>query len=128
MRSRSRSRYFGASSQGNASIIWRATHSAVGFAVTLIQTRFLRSSRTNNEGIEQAEPDGWDNEQIHRRDIWRVIMQKGAPSLAWRPTSPNHVFCDAGLCDFKSELEQFAVDTRCAPKRVLGAHPPDQVT
>src|SRR5271169_3715643 len=80
----------------------------------------------NNEGIEQAEPDGWDNEQVHRRYIWRMITQKGTPSLAWRPTSPNHVFRDAGLCDFKSELEQFAVDTRCAPKRVLDAHPPDQ--
>src|SRR5271169_6223123 len=35
MRSRSRSRYFGASSQGNASVIWRANHSAVGFDVYL---------------------------------------------------------------------------------------------
>src|ERR1017187_3526172 len=33
-------------SQGNASVIWRATHSAVGLVVTLIQTRSLRSSRT----------------------------------------------------------------------------------
>ena len=31
---------------GNASVIWRATHSAVGCVVTLIRTRSLRSSRT----------------------------------------------------------------------------------
>src|SRR6476620_5304798 len=30
----------------NASVIWRATHSAVGCVVTLIQTSSLRSSRT----------------------------------------------------------------------------------
>jgi hypothetical protein len=30
----------------NASVSWRAIHSAVGFVVTLIQTRPLRSSRT----------------------------------------------------------------------------------
>src|SRR5271169_7252257 len=81
----------------------------------------------NDEGIKQVEPDGWDNEQIHRRDIRRMIMQKGAPSLAWRPTPPNHVFCDAGLCDFKSELEQFAMDRWRAPERILDAHPPDQL-
>src|ERR1019366_7544075 len=45
MRSRSRIMQRGASFQGNASVIWRATHSAVGFLVTLIQTRSLRSSR-----------------------------------------------------------------------------------
>jgi hypothetical protein len=35
-----------ASSQGKASVIRRAIHSAVGFVVTLIQTRSLRSRRT----------------------------------------------------------------------------------
>jgi hypothetical protein len=30
------------------------------------------------------------------------------------------------LRDFKPELEQFAVDTRRAPKRILHAHLPDQ--
>src|SRR6266481_5035502 len=33
-RSLSRTRYFGAVSHGNASVIWRATHSAVGLRVT----------------------------------------------------------------------------------------------
>src|SRR5207249_2143418 len=33
-RSLSRMRYFGALSQGNASVIWRASHSAVGLRVT----------------------------------------------------------------------------------------------
>ena len=32
----SRMRYFGARSHGNASVIWRASHSAVGFRVTAI--------------------------------------------------------------------------------------------
>ena len=45
IRSRSRMRYRGASSHGKASVIWCAIHPAVGFVVTLIQTRSLRSSR-----------------------------------------------------------------------------------
>src|SRR3974377_572990 len=38
----------------------------------------------------------------------------------------DHVFGDARLCDFKPELEQFAVDARRAPQRVLDTHSPDQ--
>jgi len=51
-------------------------------------------------------------------------MQEGPPSLAWRPTSLDHVFGDARLRDLKPELEQFAVDARRAPMWALDAHPP----
>src|SRR5665213_1356179 len=57
-----------------------------------------------------------------------MITQKGAPSLAWRPMLLDHIFGDTRLRDIKPELEQFAVDARCAPKRILHAHPPDQRT
>ena len=55
-----------------------------------------------------------------------MTTQKGAPSLAWRPTPFDHVLGDARLRDLKSELEQFAVDAWRAPKRIFDAHPPDQ--
>ena len=35
-------------------------------------------------------------------------------------------FGDARLGDLKPELQQFAVDPRCSPKRILHAHLPDQ--
>jgi hypothetical protein len=40
----------------------------------------------------------------------------------------DHVFGDARLCDLEPELAQFTVNTRCAPKWVLDAHPSDQRT
>src|SRR5665213_3093830 len=80
----------------------------------------------DDEGIEQVEANGRDNEQIHGSNVRRVVPQKGAPSLTWRSASLDHVLGDARLRDFKPELEQFAVDTRRAPKRILHAHPPDQ--
>ena len=55
-----------------------------------------------------------------------MIAQEGAPSLTWRSTPLDHVLGNAGLRDLKPELEQFAVDARCSPKRVLYAHLPDQ--
>src|ERR1700675_4961367 len=53
-------------------------------------------------------------------------MQEGPPSLAGRPPPFDHVLGDARLRDLKPELEQFAMNTRCSPKRVFYAHPPDQ--
>src|SRR5450759_735034 len=82
----------------------------------------------DNEGIEQVEADGWGNEQVHSSDVRRVITQKGAPPMAWRSMLLDHVFGDARLCDLEPELEQFTVNTRCAPKWVLDAHLSDQRT
>jgi hypothetical protein len=64
----------------------------------------------------------------HGGDIWGMIAQESAPSLAWRPASLDQVLGDARLCDFKPELEQLAVDARRPLKRVLDTHPPDQRT
>src|SRR6266478_6302942 len=80
----------------------------------------------DDEGIEQAKTDRWNNEQVHGRNVRRVVTQEGSPSLAGRRPSFDHVLGDARLCDFKPELEQFAVDAWRAPKRILHAHPPDQ--
>jgi len=56
-----------------------------------------------------------------------VVAQKGAPSLARRPASLDHVFGDGRLHNLKAELQQFTVDTRRTPqKRILHAHLPDQ--
>ena len=64
--------------------------------------------------------------KVHSGDVRRVVTQEGPPSLAgWRPPF-DHVLGDARLRDFKPEFEQFAVDTRCAPKRIFDTHPPDQ--
>ncbi len=82
----------------------------------------------NDKRIEQVEADGRGNEQVHRGNVRRVVTQKGAPSLARWPASFHHVLGNTRLSDRKTELEQFAVDARCAPKRVLDAHPPDQRT
>src|SRR6266852_7651254 len=70
-------------------------------------------------GVEQVEANGRDHEQVHSGDILSMITQNGAPSLAWRPTSLDHVFGDTRLRDLKSELEQFAVDAWRAPKRIF---------
>src|SRR5882672_10111574 len=80
----------------------------------------------DDEGIEQVEADRRNNEQVHAGNVWRVVVQEGPPSLAWRPASLDHVFGDTRLRDLKPELEQFAVNAWRTPKRILHAHPSDQ--
>ena len=43
-----------------------------------------------------------------------------------RSASLDHILRDAGLSDLKAELEQFAMDARRSPQRIVNAHPPDQ--
>src|ERR1700730_8149198 len=45
----------------------------------------------DDEGIEQVEANGRSNEQVHGRDVRRVVTQKGAPSLRGRAASLDHV-------------------------------------
>ena len=86
----------------------------------------IREADYDDEGIEQVKANGRSNEQVHGGNVGRVITQKGAPSLAWRSASLDHVLGHARLSDLKPELEQFAMDARRSPERVLNTHPPDQ--
>jgi hypothetical protein len=38
----------------------------------------------DDEGIEQVETDSWNNEQVHRGNVWCVVVQEGSPSLVGR--------------------------------------------
>ena len=80
----------------------------------------------HDEGIKQVETDSWNNEQVHRSNVWRVVMQESPPSLAGRRPPFDHILGDARLRDLKPELEQFAVNAWRTPKWILHAHPPDQ--
>src|SRR5262249_26811151 len=80
----------------------------------------------DDEGVEQVEAKCRNNEQVHGGDVRRVVAQEGAPSLTWRSLPLDHVLGHRRLGDLKAELEQFAVDARRAPQRILDTHSPDQ--
>ncbi len=56
-----------------------------------------------------------------------MVAQERPPSLRWRPSVSDHVFGDRRLGDVESEFQQFTMDARGAPQRVLLAHPLDEL-
>ena len=37
----------------------------------------------DDDGIDRVKTDGWNNEQVHGGNVWRVVMQEGLPSPGW---------------------------------------------
>src|SRR6266540_3945889 len=59
--------------------------------------------------------------------ILHMIAKEGLPGLQ-RPIPPrHHVDRNRGLGDLDAQFEQFAMDPRSAPERVLQAHSSDQI-
>jgi hypothetical protein len=89
----------------------------------------LPSAMTQNqECIQPVEGQGWDHAEINRCYCLRVVPQERLPALrAWRSSSTNHVSGDGGLRDLEPQHQQFAMDPRCPPRRIVPAHPPDQL-
>ena len=80
----------------------------------------------HHEDVEKAEGHCRHDEEVDGDEILAVIQQERAPSLRRRLSVPHHLLADAGLADLDAGLEQFAVEARCSPERVLNAHPSDQ--
>src|SRR6187200_3055545 len=57
-----------------------------------------------------------------------LVPQKIVPALRGRAVAPRHVSGHRSLRHVESQFEQFAMDPRRAPQKILPAHPNDKVT
>jgi len=80
----------------------------------------------DDQNIKQVKAEARTHEQVHGRDVWRMVAQESAPALTGRITSRGHVFGDGRLRHRKAQLEQLTMNTRGTPKQVLNAHAPNQ--
>ena len=64
--------------------------------------------------------------EVHGPDPRRMITQERLPCLARSGSTLGHVLGDGRLSDLDPELQQFAMNTRRAPERVLHTQPADQ--
>src|SRR5215471_8129050 len=70
---------------------------------------------------------GRDQAKVDCCNCIRMVAQECPPRLRWRSSVFDHVLGDGRLRDLEAKLEQFAMDTRSAPQRVLFVHLPDQI-
>ena len=78
-----------------------------------------RLMRQHQKHVQDLEPDRRHDEEIDRHQCFQVIIEERPPGLRGRRSTPDHVLADARLADVDAELEQFAVNVRSAPERIL---------
>src|ERR1700682_770046 len=84
----------------------------------------------HKEAIEHTESDRWHGEEVHRRDGFPVISNKGEPAFGWLRVSRRsfHPAGNRSLRDLETEHEKLAVDARRSPSWILGDHSEDQLS
>src|ERR1700756_4938141 len=84
----------------------------------------------DEEAVENTEADRGHGEEVHGRNRFPVIRKKHAPALGWLGVSrrPLHPAGDGSLGGSEAQHEQFTVNARRAPGRVLRHHPEDQLS
>src|SRR3979411_1565262 len=119
--SRSRMRYSGAWSHGNASVTWR---DPLRGWVCRHAKRHPKSSSVahNDKTIQNLECDRRKDKEVDRRDAVDVIAEKRPPAVRRWPRGAAHVSRDRRLGDLEAELEQLTMNARRAPKCVRTAH------
>ncbi len=78
----------------------------------------------DEEAVEHVEGKRRDGEEVHRRDDFTVIAEKGAPALRgfWIPGCSSHPTGNSGLRHLETEHQEFTVNASCAPTRILYHH------
>ena len=78
----------------------------------------------DEKAIQDTERERWDGEEVHRRNGLAMVSEEREPSLhgiwiSWGSPDPSG---DAPFREIETQLEQFAVNARCSPGRILGNH------
>src|SRR5262249_43629636 len=81
----------------------------------------------NDEHEQNFKPHRMDGEKVDRNQLRSVIVEERSPRLRWWLRTADHVFGNGGLGDLDSKFEQFAVDPRRTPKRILTTHCSNQI-
>src|SRR6476660_2657595 len=117
----------GTVSQEKVSVIWRASHSAVGLVVTPIHRRRRRPSpkmtNTNNRSNASVGTMRKSTDAIRRHGCGQKSSTLETADLA-----VSTCISKRRLSDIKAELEQLAMYPRRAPKRIFLAHTAHEIS
>ena len=72
--------------------------------------------------VQHLESDRSHRKEVDRHHSLDVIFKEGPPRRGWWFVIADHVLAHARFADGNTKLEQFAVNPRRAPQRVVAAH------
>jgi hypothetical protein len=82
----------------------------------------------DEKAIQNTKRERWDGKEVHRSNGLTMIPEKRQPSLREIRIlrgSPNPSR-DTSFREIEPQLEQFTMNARCSPGRILGNHTEDQ--
>ena len=82
----------------------------------------------DEKAVQNTKRERWDGEKVHRRNDLTMVSEERQPSLCriWISRSAPDPSRDTPFRDLETQLEQFAMNARCSPGRILGNHTEDQ--
>ena len=82
----------------------------------------------DEKAVQNTKSERWDGEKVHRSNGLAMVSEERQPSLhrVWISRGSPDPSRDTPFREIESQLEQFAVNTRCSPGRILGNHAEDQ--
>lgn len=76
---------------------------------------------------QESEVQGGNQEEIHRDELFGVVLQESPPRLRrWLAVS-DHVVGDRGFRNLNSEFQQLSMNPRRSPERICQTHLTDQI-
>src|SRR6185369_13914209 len=81
----------------------------------------------NQAYVQNLEAEGRHCKEVHGHHGLDVILKECVPGLRWRLPAPDHVLAHTGFADINAQFQQFAMDPRCTPQRILPTHLADQL-
>src|SRR5882762_5165579 len=82
----------------------------------------------DEKAVQNTKSERWNGEKVHRSNGLAMVSEERQPSLhrIWISRGSPDPSRDTPFRAIETELEQFAVNARCSPGRILGNHTEDQ--
>jgi len=82
----------------------------------------------DEKAVQNTKCERWDGEKVHRRNGLAMVSEERQPLLDGICISRGspHPSRDTPFREIETQLEQFAVNARSSPSRILGNHSKDQ--
>src|SRR5262244_3672501 len=81
----------------------------------------------HDEDEQNLEPDGVYREEVDRNELGHMIGEERSPRLGWRLEMADHVFSNGRLGNLNAKFEEFAVNSRRSPERVIATHGANEI-